>query len=195
MGYIYIISNPDYQENTYKVGYTKNKNQNTKKDPRKSLKQRYSTYSAYEPVIEELYEINDDNCEQAEKILFELLKNYRVNKKREFFKCDLYHIKECCIRTQELVKTTCDFHSSNQPTFDKSENIKKIPARPKTVNRRQKKEQPRPFDFLFQDVKKDIRKKGNQIKREMEKEGLMGTIIGSIVNNGIKKISDSFDTS
>jgi len=182
MGYIYIISNPDYQENTYKIGYTKNKNQNTKKDPIKSLIQRYSTYSASKPVIEELYEINDNNCEQAEKILFELLKKYRINKKREFFKCDLYHIKECCLRTQSLVKNTCDTECSEDYHIEynnQKKNTRKIDNRP--------------FNFLFQDVKKDMRKKGNQIKKEMEKEGLLGTIIGSIVNNGIKKMSEGFD--
>ena len=69
MGYIYIISNPDYEKDVYKIGYTTNKNQSTKKDPKKALIQRYSTYSAKEPIIEEMYEINDDTCDQAEKIL------------------------------------------------------------------------------------------------------------------------------
>ena len=191
MGYIYIISNPDYEKDVYKIGYTTTKNQSTKKDPRKSLIQRYSTYSAKEPVIEEIYEINDDTCDQAEKILFELLKKYRVNKKREFFKCDLYHIKECCLRTQSLVETTCDTDNlDSKPIANPIAKPKQSPVKKK---RQRRKKSPRPLDFLFQDVKKDMRKKGVKIKKQMEQDGLIGTIMGSIVNSGIKKLSDGFD--
>ena len=199
MGYIYIISNPDYEKDVYKIGYTTTKNQSTKKDPRKALIQRYSTYSAKEPVIEEIYEINDDTCDQAEKILFELLKKYRVNKKREFFKCDLYHIKECCLRTQSLVETTCDTKNLDSKPLPNpiTKPIEKPKAKPKQSpikkKRERRKKSPRPLDFLFQDVKKDMRKKGLEIKKQMGKEGLIGTIMGSIVNNGIKKLSDGFD--
>ena len=120
-----------------------------------------------------------------------MLKKYRVNKKREFFKCDLYHIKECCLRTQSLVETTCDTDNlDSKPIANPIAKPKQSPVKKK---RQRRKKSPRPLDFLFQDVKKDMRKKGLQIKKQMEQDGLIGTIMGSIVNSGIKKLSDGFD--
>ncbi len=81
-GWIYCITNPLYKiDDTYKLGYTANKQ--TFELVKKCLIQRYSTYYPNVECIE-LFEVNHPI--QAEKKLFELLKDYKYS--NELIKAD-----------------------------------------------------------------------------------------------------------
>lgn len=94
-GYIYCITNSQYEiDDIYKLGYTSNKI--NKDEVERKLLQRYGTYFI-NPLIKELFIVNKPI--QAEKELFELLKDYNIQ--NEMFKADydieikpiLIHIK------------------------------------------------------------------------------------------------------
>ena len=85
-GYLYVLWNPVYEkygDNVYKIGKTKN------------LPKRKNGYIT--PYIDDsVYKYTSplfNDMESAEKIIFALLKKYRIKKNREFFGCDLEIIK------------------------------------------------------------------------------------------------------
>lgn len=80
---VYVLSNPSYP-NIYKIGKTT-----------RSVEERMNELnntSVLTPFKLEI-EFKTDNCHDLEKYLHKKLDRYRVNKKREFFKCDLDTIK------------------------------------------------------------------------------------------------------
>jgi len=90
-GYLYCIYNPAFKsfgDSVYKLGRSGN------------LDNRLSSYTTYyvEPsqfiVTSETYERKFKDCIKAERVLFYILRKYRVSNKREFFQCDINLIKE-----------------------------------------------------------------------------------------------------
>ena len=86
-GYLYILYNSvfkEYGDNIYKLGRTNN------------LDNRMKSYTtSYIEPSKFLYTTKEFNdCIQAERILFFLLRQHRIREKREFFKCKLEDIIE-----------------------------------------------------------------------------------------------------
>ncbi len=90
-GYLYCLYNPVFKsfgENVYKLGRSGN------------LNNRLASYTTYyvEPsqfiVTSETYDRKFKDCIKAERVLFYILRKYRVSNKREFFMCDIELIKE-----------------------------------------------------------------------------------------------------
>lgn len=90
-GYLYILYNKvfntyatEYKGEVYKLGRTNNCDTRLK---------HYTT--SYIESSQFLYTSTKfDNCIQAERILFYLLRYYRIRDKREFFTCDLDTVKQ-----------------------------------------------------------------------------------------------------
>lgn len=98
--YVYIISNPTFPENTYKIGYTKDN------DPTKRISSLH-TSGIIEPFTIE-YLITTPDAPKLETAIHNHLKNFRINEKREFFqilKKELYDIL-----TNELALTLTPFN-------------------------------------------------------------------------------------
>lgn len=90
-GYLYCLYNPAFKsfgDNVYKLGRSGN------------LDNRLSSYTTYyvEPskfILTSIdYNRKFKDCIKAERVLFYILRKYRVNNKREFFMCDIDIIKE-----------------------------------------------------------------------------------------------------
>lgn len=80
---IYVIHLPEMEKNIYKIGCSKD------------IKSRIDSFNndtlRLYPV-EVVYTKEFEDYKKAEKEIHKQLKKYRVNSKREFFKCDLYYI-------------------------------------------------------------------------------------------------------
>lgn len=76
MPYVYVLSNPSYPEGTYKIGHTT-------KSVKNRMKELDSTGVLTPFKLEAQYEVSDSF--DAEKQIHEDLKQYRLNKSREFF--------------------------------------------------------------------------------------------------------------
>jgi hypothetical protein len=90
-GYLYCLYNPAFESfgnNVYKLGRSGN------------LDNRLASYTTYyvEPskfiLTSSNYDKKFKDCIKAERVLFYILRKYRVNNKREFFQCDIELIKE-----------------------------------------------------------------------------------------------------
>ncbi len=90
-GYLYCLYNPAFKsfgDNVYKLGRSGN------------LENRLASYTTYyvEPsrfiFTTNDYERKFKDCIKAERVMFYILRKYRVNNKREFFRCDIDLIKE-----------------------------------------------------------------------------------------------------
>ena len=86
-GYIYIMRQPVHEENIFKVGLTKRKTEDRKKE----LSNTSSPDNFY---IINSYHTKD--CIEAEKQVHEKLEKYRLTTRREIFKCDLRKIMDAC---------------------------------------------------------------------------------------------------
>jgi hypothetical protein len=86
-GYIYIMRQPVHEENIFKVGLTKRNTEQRKKE-------LSNTSSPDKFFIINSYQTKD--CIEAEKLVHEKLKKYRLTSRREFFRCDLRIIMEAC---------------------------------------------------------------------------------------------------
>jgi hypothetical protein len=100
-GYLYCLYNDaferfkqDENDEVYKLGRTCN------------VSNRLASYSTYYVQPSQMLYVSQKfkDCTKAERVLFYILRKYRVSNKREFFKCDL-----------ELVKETFDRMSSFTP--------------------------------------------------------------------------------
>ena len=100
-GYLYCLYNDaferfkqDENEEVYKLGRTCN------------VENRLASYSTYYVQPSKMIYISQKfkDCIKAERVLFYILRKYRVSNKREFFKCEL-----------DLVKETFDRMSSFTP--------------------------------------------------------------------------------
>ena len=79
VGYLYCLINDMYEKDMYKLGKTINKSQRKKSYTTSYLKDSKYIYTT--KILE--------NCNYAEKILFHILNEYRMTKRREFFKGDI----------------------------------------------------------------------------------------------------------
>ncbi|GJD22906.1 hypothetical protein RIVM261_078620 [Rivularia sp. IAM M-261] len=75
-GYIYILSNPAFKDNLYKIGHT------TKNVPARA-NQLYTT--GVPAKFEYVYVEDVENSVELEKVIHKKLANFRYNKRREFF--------------------------------------------------------------------------------------------------------------
>ena len=98
--YVYCLSNPDYTENLYKIGFTNN--------PFRRAEELYSTGVPNNFVIEFIIKTPDGKL--LEKIIHNKLKNYRTNAHREFFRIQMTTLKH--ILEIELNLNT-DMNSNN----------------------------------------------------------------------------------
>lgn len=98
-GYIYCLYNEAFEKfkndsdvNVYKLGLSRN------------LKKRLSTYTTYyiKPssfmCTSKDYDRKFKDCVKAERVLFYILRKFRVSNKREFFQCDIKIIKDTISR-------------------------------------------------------------------------------------------------
>jgi len=86
-GYIYIMRQPVHEENIFKVGLTKRKVEQRKKElSNTSSPDKFFIINGY----------NTKDCIEAEKRVHEKLENYRLTSRREFFRCDLRIIMDAC---------------------------------------------------------------------------------------------------
>ncbi len=112
-GWIYCITNSLYKmDDMYKLGYTSNKK--TEELVKKHLIQRYGTYFPNVECID-LFEVKQPI--QAEKQLFELLKDYKCN--NEIFKGDY----EIIIKPQiEVIKNIYSCNNNNRIITEEEKN-------------------------------------------------------------------------
>jgi hypothetical protein len=82
--YVYCLSNPDYSENLYKIGFTTN-------NPMRRAEELYSTGVPSNFVIEII--IKTSNGKLLEKMIHNKLKHYRHNTQREFFRIPIATLK------------------------------------------------------------------------------------------------------
>jgi len=86
-GYIYIMRQPTFEQNIFKIGLTK-RNSETRS------KELSNTSSADKFFVINNYYTKD--CVEAEKQIHSKLEAYRLTDRREFFRCDLKKIMETC---------------------------------------------------------------------------------------------------
>ena len=98
--YVYCLSNPDYTENLYKIGFTNN--------PFRRAEELYSTGVPSNFIIEFIIKTPDGKL--LEKIIHDKLKNYRTNAHREFFRIPITTLKH--VLDTELNLNT-DMNSNN----------------------------------------------------------------------------------
>ncbi len=104
-GYIYCIYNDSfkaYGENTFKLGRSGNLNNRLA---------NYTTY--YISPCKFMFTSMDcerkfKDCIKAERILFYILRKYRVSNKREFFSCDISIIKDTITRISSFTNEMID---------------------------------------------------------------------------------------
>lgn len=104
--YVYCLSNPDYTENLYKIGFTNN--------PQRRVEELYSTGVPSNFVIEFIIQTPDGK--KLERIIHEKLKNYRTNIHREFFRIPMTTLKN--ILENELNLTNYIDTSEMKPLID-----------------------------------------------------------------------------
>lgn len=95
-GYVYCLYNKmytSYGDDVYKLGHTIN--------PSKRICD-YMTSYIDEPEYKYVSERQFENSLWAERILFFLLRQYRIKKNREFFKCDLGDIINTIKRIEQI---------------------------------------------------------------------------------------------
>lgn len=100
IGYLYIISNPLFEKDVYKLGYSY--------DNKKKLEHRYNTYYVENIIIHNTYLVIDKKL--AEKLLFHKLRKYRIKSNREFFRCTLEIMTKTC---EEIVNIINDSNKND----------------------------------------------------------------------------------
>lgn len=93
-GYVYIMRQPTFEENIFKVGLTR-------RNVEKRKKELSNTSSPDDFFVINSYYTKD--CVKAEKEIHKRLEKYRLTSRREFFQCDLRIIMEIC---DEIIKKT-----------------------------------------------------------------------------------------
>lgn len=77
-GYVYILKNDAYQDNLFKIGFTKNM-------PEHRAKQLFNGVTGVPLPFDVVMACKVGNYREAEKNIHLRLKPYRVNHRREFF--------------------------------------------------------------------------------------------------------------
>jgi T5orf172 domain len=83
-GYIYVMRSAQHEKNVFKIGLT------TRESRVRAKELTASTSSVDQFSVMQEWEVSD--CHKAEAAIHLQLVSYRVNPKREFFKCDYRHI-------------------------------------------------------------------------------------------------------
>jgi len=112
-GYLYCLYNEMfnfYGKNVYKLGETNN--------IKKRLNSYTTNYIKKSEIILLSKELPDKKL--AEKILFSLLNNHRICKKREFFDCELEKIKEAINKVENIF----DDNDNENENENENKNIK-----------------------------------------------------------------------
>ena len=114
--YVYCLSNPDYTENLYKIGYTNN--------PVKRADELYSTGVPTNFIIE--FVIKTPDGKLLEKIIHDKLKDYRHNSHREFFRIPMPTLKN-------ILETELNWNAYSSNLFGECqiELIDKLPEKEK----------------------------------------------------------------
>ena len=117
--YVYCLSNPDYTENLYKIGYTNN--------PVKRADELYSTGVPTNFIIE--FVIKTPDGKLLEKIIHDKLKDYRRNSHREFFRIPMPTLKN-------ILETELNWNAYSSNLFGECqiELIDKLPEKDNTTH-------------------------------------------------------------
>lgn len=104
-GYLYCLYNDAFErfkstseDEVYKLGRTCN------------VENRLASYSTYYIQPSKMIYVSSKfkDCIKAERVLFYILRNYRVSDKREFFKCEFNLVKETFDRMSEFTSKMID---------------------------------------------------------------------------------------
>lgn len=85
-GFVYIMTNPAFKLDLLKIGWTRN--------IEKRLKQASGTNVPEDYILQAEYSVKD--MDKAEKLIFEILKEYRYSINKEFFLIELEYAKFVC---------------------------------------------------------------------------------------------------
>jgi len=86
LGWVYCLSNPSYKTNYFKIGYTK------RKDPLTRIKELNSS-TGVPTNFELVFAKKVKQFKEKEALIHKLLGDCRINKNREFFKCNRYKLE------------------------------------------------------------------------------------------------------
>ena len=106
-GYIYIIGNPSFEKDVFKLGYFSGN--------KSDLEARYHTYYLKNSIVHGMYPVSDRKL--AERNLFFKLKNYRIQPNREFFKANIDFIKRTCEDVANYINTDMSNNQANIINF------------------------------------------------------------------------------
>ena len=126
-GYVYVLSNPSYRDNLYKIGHTTG-----------SVKGREKELSRPTGVPEQfdiVYEKQVSNSFKAEQFVHKALDKYRYNDRREFFLCEIVTIIDSIEKASKKYPNSIqtprqklsNFPSPIFPQFDNNRNTFKKP--------------------------------------------------------------------
>ena len=85
-GWVYCLSNPSYKTNYFKIGFTK------RKDPLIRIKELNSS-TGVPTNFELVFAKKVNRFKEKEALIHDLLNDCRINKKREFFKCNRHKLE------------------------------------------------------------------------------------------------------
>ena len=86
LGWVYCLSNPSYKTNYFKIGFTK------RKDPLTRIKELNSS-TGVPTNFELVFAKKVFKFKEKEALIHDLLNDCRINKNREFFKCDRHKLE------------------------------------------------------------------------------------------------------
>jgi len=92
-GFVYVLSSKIYEKNIYKIGSTYGL-------PEERAEQLSSTEMLYKYKVDYFIKIKD--AEYYEKLVHKFLKDYRIEKNREFFQINLSQIKDCLKQVSKI---------------------------------------------------------------------------------------------
>ena len=117
-GYVYILSNPDYKDDLYKIGMT------TRKPEERAWELFREATGVPSPFIVK-YERPVTNCHAAEDAIHVRLQNFRNNEYREFFKITFDDAKkildDVCEEVEKLYSPEKILAETNIDSFARSD--------------------------------------------------------------------------
>lgn len=113
-GFVYVLSNPCYKKNVFKIGKTQNA-------VYKRIEKLSSDTGVPAPFVVEYYAHFDD-CHKAERLAHSQLHNYRIANNREFFDVDLVII----VREIESIESCTRLFASSSSQEESASTTKSI---------------------------------------------------------------------